>query len=62
VTNLLTYRQEFITRQNYEVKLIRFLDPFDIVCATDSVGNVIFMALGQNKLRNKVVLKVPYKT
>jgi hypothetical protein len=53
LTNLISYRQEALTRQiDREFKKVMFLDPHDCLVATDSAGNVYFFGVQNGKFKN----------
>ena len=62
LTNLLSYRQELLFKHQVEIKKVLFLDPYDCLVATDSFGVVFFIAIGQSKFKQKVILQKVYKT
>ena len=57
MTNLISYRQEYLCRGHpYEIKKLIFLDPYDCLCAADTMGDILFFSLGNTVIKNKLIL------
>ena len=55
ITNLASYRSDIIYNHSVENKNVLFLNHYDCLVAADSIGNIIFFAVGSTKLKNKKI-------
>ena len=63
VTNLVSYRHEVLPRNSEEeVKHVLFLDRFDCLLSVSVGGMLTFYAIGNSKLKNKILLEKQYMT
>lgn len=62
LTNLGSYRSDILFNHSCEIKHILFLDHYDCLVAADSIGNIMFFAVGFTKLKNKLLCQKQYMT
>ena len=63
VTNLVSYRHEVLPKdKDVPIKHVLFLDTHDCLLSVDAYGCLTFYAIGDSKLKNKILFEKQYYT